>query len=128
MHKVLIVEDEQTLLDLVKTSLEISGYKVLTAGNGEDAINLITEEPDIILLDILLPGQSGIEILHKIRELPKGKDIPVVVLSNFNDQEKIRAVIDAGAINYILKSNQDLESIPKMIKEVLNKAENTKNP
>ena len=67
MIKILIVDDEADIIDLLKTCFEAQGYLVLTASNGDEAISKLSQNPDLILLDVMMPGKSGFEICHQIR-------------------------------------------------------------
>ena len=119
MSKILVVEDEQTLLKMIQITFEVAGYEVLTAVNGTEAIEKLSELPDLILLDILMPGEDGIETLKKIKQRSNSKDIPVIILTNFNDPEKRNAAKSAGAIDYLVKSDQDVDQILERVKSLL---------
>jgi two-component system KDP operon response regulator KdpE len=99
--KVLIVDDEQAIRRFLRTSLDAHGYEVHEAANGEDAIfQAINTKPDLIILDLGLPGISGIEVTKRIREWTQ---TPILILSVQNqDTDKIEA-LDAGADDYLTK-------------------------
>ncbi|KKT34951.1 MAG: Response regulator receiver protein [Parcubacteria group bacterium GW2011_GWA2_44_12] len=119
MSKILVVEDEQTLLKMIQITFEVAGYEVLTALNGKEAIEKLGETPDLILLDILMPGEDGIETLKKIKQRNDSREIPVIILTNFNDPEKRNAAKSAGAIDYLVKSDQDVDQILEKVKSLL---------
>ena len=101
---VLIVEDEEALLTLLRYNLERSGYEVATALNGEEALVAIEERrPDMILLDWMLPLVSGIEVCRQIRRRPDTREIPIIMLTARGEEgDKVRA-LNAGADDYITK-------------------------
>lgn len=102
--KILVVEDNQLNLELVSDLLEAHGYKVLQAQSGPDALQLATEHlPDLILMDIQLPGMDGLEVTRKLKENSSTRRIEVVALTAhamLGDEEKAR---DAGCSGYIAK-------------------------
>lgn len=120
MKKILIVEDEQTLLKMIRVIFEVAGFEVLTAINGEEALAQMDKKPVIVLLDILMPGEDGIETLRKIKAMEGSENIPVIMLTNFNDPEKINEAKSAGAVDYLVKSNYDVDEVVDRVKTALN--------
>jgi CheY-like chemotaxis protein len=119
---ILIVEDEQALQDALKLKFENKGVTVLTAGTGEQALDLLKKErPLLVSLDILLPKMNGLEVLRKIREDAGLHDLPVVVLSVSGGQEKIRQAFSLGIVDYLVKSEYKIENIVKKIMDILEK-------
>jgi len=104
MRKILIADDKPEVLELVGATLEGKECQVLTACNGKEALMKIRgEKPDLILLDVLMPLMDGLEVLRELREDPKTKDIPVIMLTakaQEQDKEKGRSL---GATHYITK-------------------------
>ena len=98
---VLVIEDEKSICDFISRTLELNGYKVMTAFNGKDGLQAITSAlPDIVLLDLGLPDTDGNDI---IRETRKWSDMPIIVISaRIQEKEKVEA-LDAGADDYITK-------------------------
>ena len=96
MKKILIVEDEQSLLKLLELTFKSSGYEVLKAINSEETYAALSQTPDIILLDILLPGENGLSILEHIKKDQKTKTIPIIMLTNFNEPERIEKAKKLG--------------------------------
>ncbi|MFA5022669.1 MAG: response regulator [Candidatus Paceibacterota bacterium] len=118
--KVLIVEDDEFLRSLNAKRLETEGFKVAVAVDGQNAIDLIPKEmPNLIFLDLLLPGVDGFEVLKKIKEDPKTKDIPVIVFSNLGQKEDIEKAHALGAIDFLVKANFTLDDVVLKIKEIL---------
>ena len=108
MKKILIVEDEQSLLKLLEITFKSAGYEVIKAINGEEArASIASSKPNLILLDILLPGESGLVILEKLKQNKQTRDIPVVVLTNFSEPERVDQAKRLGAVDYLVKSSND---------------------
>lgn len=102
--KILIVEDDMALANLYKTELEIGGYDVVHVADGLKAIDAIKEnKPSIVLLDIMLPGKNGLEILGDIRANDDVKDTNVIMLTNFGNEENVSTALELGALDYIMK-------------------------
>ncbi len=102
---VLIIEDDPLLSKMYKTKLETEGFEVLTADDGGGGLGIaLSQKVDFILLDIMMPKMSGIDFLTKLRQDPKGKDLPVIVFSNLIDQEKLQKAKALGAKEYLIKA------------------------
>ena len=118
--KILIVEDDEFLRSLNAKRLETEGFKIVVAVDGQSAIDLIPKEmPDLIFLDLLLPGVDGFEVLKRIKADAKTKDIPVVVFSNLGQKEDIEKAHNLGAIDFLVKANFTLDDVVVKIREVL---------
>lgn len=88
--KVLVVDDEEPILDLVATLLEARAHEVKTAASGEQALDLVERErPDVMLLDIMMPGLDGATVAQRLREDPKTSDIPIVFLTGLIDNQEM---------------------------------------
>lgn len=120
-HKIiLVVEDEQALQEAIKLKLQKEGINVITASSGENAVDYLKKEkPNLVWLDVLLPGMNGLEVLRKIREDFKMKDLPVVIISVSAGQEKIKQALSLGASDYIVKSGYNLSEIINKVKKYL---------
>ncbi len=122
MALILIAEDEQDIRDLIEFTLKYVGHKVICAANGQEAFQKAREiNPDLILLDVRMPVMSGIEACEKIKADPKTKNIPVVFLSAKGQISEIRAGLEAGAVDYLLKPFAPAE-LNQRIKEILDEA------
>jgi len=118
--KILFIEDESALQKTFGDFLEKEGFELISALDGETGLKLAEKEiPDLILLDLILPKMEGIEVLKKIRENPKTKDIPVIVLTNVDDFEKLEKSLELGVKAYLVKTDFTLEEVLQKIKEVL---------
>ena len=120
--KVLIVEDEITLLKVLSDKFRREGFFVLEAENGQKGLSLaLSEKPSIIILDIVMPSMDGLTMLKKIREDKWGNTVPVLILSNLSDPEQINEANGRGVIDYLVKSNWSLEDVVIKVKNTLKK-------
>lgn len=120
MKRILIVEDEKILSDMYKFKLTKEGFEVVSAIEVDEAIALAKKQlPDLVVLDILLPKESGINYLIKTRVMDDLKEVPVLVLSNFDDNQTRAEATKYGAKDYLIKSNHDPKEIVARIKELL---------
>lgn len=122
MKKILIVEDEQSLLKLLAVTFKNDGYEVIKAINAEEAYKGLEKEPDAVLLDILLPGENGFVVLEKIKKNNKTKHIPVIMLTNFNEPERFAKAKKKGAADYLVKSSNDPTTVLQKVKKYLGDA------
>jgi CheY-like chemotaxis protein len=101
---VLIADDDPMTRALVRGSLEQLGYKVEEAADGAETLEALSQyKPDILLLDIKMPGMDGIETLKKLRKRPDGKDLPVIMLTGLADSDSAAKAAAAGATDYVTK-------------------------
>ncbi len=118
--KILIIEDDKFLREIVVRKLTKDGYKAVQAFDGEEGIKKAKEEkPDLILLDLILPGLDGFEILAMLKSDQKIASIPVIILSNLGQKEDIEKGLKMGAIDYIVKAHHTSDEIIERIKSVL---------
>ncbi|MCK4525584.1 MAG: response regulator [Candidatus Andersenbacteria bacterium] len=117
--KILVIEDEATLQKALNDVLAQEGYDVLSALDGMSGLDLaLKENPDLILLDIILPKMDGFEVLKKLKE--KESKIPVIILTNLSDINDIQKALDLGATTYLVKADFHLDDVLKKVKETLN--------
>lgn len=102
--KVLVVDDERNILDIIKFNLEVEGYEVITSRDGEEALRLVQElKPDLILCDIMMPELDGLEVCRRLKSDGRTNQIPVVMLSARTQAQDKVASIEAGADDFITK-------------------------
>lgn len=119
--KVLLVEDNILLRNVLKDKLTIEGFSVLIAKNGKEGLQIgLKQKPDIIILDVIMPKTDGIKMLRKLRENSWGKTVPVLLLSNDDNPVHIKRTLKDNAANYLIKLDWELKDIIKRIKEILN--------
>ena len=122
MQKVLIIEDDGFLRELISKKLSSSGFDITEAINGEDGLKKAEEEkPALILLDLLLPVQDGFEVLAKLKGDPKTSSIPVIILSNLGQKEDVDKGMEMGATDYLIKAQFTPEEVIAKVKETLAK-------
>jgi len=117
--RVLIVDDEASLRALVRANLEIDGIDVSEAVDGIEAMSMLRESPpDLVLLDIMMPGKDGIEVLEDVAADPQLKDIPVILLTAKGEQEDLERGAILGARGHITKPF-DPEQMVRTVKAAL---------
>ncbi len=122
MKKILIVEDERIVRNLVKKKLVAEGYEVELAVDGKDGLEKIEEvDPDLVLLDILMPRMNGIEFLEEIRKIEKFKKLPVIIVSNSGQPVEIDKARKLGVEEWIVKTEFDPREIIKKVNEQVGK-------
>src|SRR3990172_2281358 len=120
MKKILIIEDDVFLQRMASKKLLESGYEVLVAENSDKALLILkSETPEIILLDLLLPGTDGFELLAKLKADEKTKNIPVLVFSNLSEDKDIKRCQDLGIKDYIVKSSCTLSELVDKINKTI---------
>ena len=118
--KILLVEDEPMLSNLLKQRLEKEGIQVTAAHDGEEAVKLLKQDkPDLILLDIILPKMSGFEVLEEMKGDPTVQSAPVVVVSNLGQDSDVEKAQKFGAVGYFVKAKMSIEDLVSKVKEFL---------
>ena len=119
---ILLAEDDRILRKAGEATLKKKGYTVIAAVDGEDALAKAREhKPDLILLDVIMPKLQGFEVLASLKQDSSTRDIPVIMLSNLQEESDIRKAADAGALGYLVKSNVQLDTLTAKVAEVLNR-------
>lgn len=119
--KVLIVDDDSFLSGIYATKLEIEGFGVVTARDGEEGVKAALKElPDLILLDVLMPKLDGFEALRQLKQNETTKNIPVIMLTNLGQKEDIEKGLQDGAVDYLIKAHfvpaEAVDKIKKVLK------------
>jgi DNA-binding response OmpR family regulator len=114
--KILFVEDDEGFFNIFSVPLKMKGYDVVHVADGSLAVEkAISEVPDVILLDIVLPGTSGLDILKELREREETKAIKIVMLTNFGSDDNITKAMEYGASDYLMKYNIVPSELPAKI-------------
>lgn len=122
--KVLIVEDDEALLNLYKKKFTNCGYKVICAEDGQKGVEAAEKEnPDVILLDIMLPVMNGFEVLKKLKKEKVIEKTPVVILSNYGETKNITEGLLSGAIEYLIKVEHTPEEVVNVVEDALREKE-----
>ena len=120
MIKILAAEDDKLISNSLCEALKTAGYDPTPAYDGEEAVAKAKEiVPDLVLLDIMMPKLDGISVLWELKANPTTAKIPVVVLTNIGDVETISKIVEAGAVDYLLKSDQSVDDIIQKVRDVL---------
>ena len=118
--KILLVEDDKVLLNVLRDKLSGEGFEVLGASNGKDGLDLALKfHPDLIMADVLMPIMDGMEMVQKLREDDWGKKVSIIILTNLNNEKNVADFIEKGAYDYLVKANWSLEEVVKRVKEKL---------
>src|SRR3981081_4585242 len=117
---VLLVEDDPSVLEMYRLKLELDGYRVSTALDGEDGLKKAGDlSPDIIFLDIRLPKMDGLAVVRKLRAQDKTREIPVIILSNYDEEDLIARGLRLGAHEYLIKARTTPTSLSEAIEDWL---------
>ena len=122
MTKILVAEDDKLISTALCDALKASNYETVVAFDGEETIaKAKSEKPDLMLLDIMMPKLDGISVLWELKSNPEIAKMPVIVLTNIGDVDTISKIVEAGAVDYLLKSDQSMEDIVQKVKDVLSR-------
>ena len=103
-NKILVVDDEEDILELVRYNLARDGYRVVCAASGEQALNKAGSEPfDLIVLDLMLPGIDGLEVAKRLKSKPETRHIPIIMLTAKGEEADIVTGLELGADDYVTK-------------------------
>ncbi len=118
--KILIIEDDVFIRDIYQVKFFQEGFEVETAENGIDALKKLEEfVPDMILLDIIMPYMDGMEVLKRIKESDALKNIPIIMLTNISEKEKVDEGMEQGATDYLIKSHFTPSEVVHKVKTLL---------
>lgn len=117
---ILVVEDEPPLQEAIQLKLTKHGFRCIPAMNAEEALLMLEKEkPDLVWLDLLMPGMGGFALLEQLRKNPKWKTLPVVVVSVSSSPEKIRHAFELNILEYLVKSEYKLEDLITRVSKLL---------
>ncbi len=123
MPKIVIAEDDQLINASLVQGFTDAGYEVISAPDGEEAVAKIKEtKPEVVVLDIMMPKLDGIGVLWEMKADPATEKIPAVMLTNLSDAETVSKILEAGAADYLLKSDQSIEQVVQKVREVLERS------
>ncbi|MDP3727002.1 MAG: response regulator [bacterium] len=124
--KILLIDDDQDLSTVFETALKNGGFEVVLAATGEEGLAKVkSENPNLILLDQILPDLKGNDVLKKLKEDGQTQNIPVALLSNFGQNELIQEAISQGAVDYILKYQIEPQDLVSKVTALLKGSETT---
>lgn len=120
MKKILVIDDDQFFSKTLEAALPAGKYTLISAEDGEMGLEkLKTEKPDLIILDLMMPKLDGTAFLKKLQDSTDLPKVPVLVSSNLSSVKKISDVMSMGAVGYVIKSDESLQSIVQDIERVL---------
>jgi len=120
IKKILLIEDDKFLRELMSKKLVNMEYDVVSAVDGESGLAMIKEtKPDAVLLDLILPGINGFEVLERAKKDPEIANIPVIILSNLGQKEDIERGLGLGAVDFMVKAHFTPQEIVNKLKSIL---------
>ena len=118
--KILLVEDDPFLRRACEASLRRAGFEVVSAVDGEEGLRIArTDRPALVLLDMLMPKLTGLEVLRALRAAPETRDVPVLILSNSSRQSDVDEASRLGIAGYLVKANLSLEQLGERVKALV---------
>lgn len=117
-QKVLMIEDDHFLRKIYRDKLTRAGFEFIEATNGLEGINkIISEKPDLVLLDLILPRKNGFDVLIDMQRNKETRDIPVIILSNLGQESDVQKGLSLGAKDFLVKSEVSLSQAVEVVKE-----------
>ncbi|MBD3208043.1 MAG: response regulator [Candidatus Nealsonbacteria bacterium] len=121
--KVLLVEDEKIMINLLEKKLSQEGYDVSVATNGEDGLKQVKEmKPDVVLLDIIMPKMGGFEVMEKMNDDSELAKIPVIIISNSGQPVELGKAKELGAKDWLIKTEFDPQEVIRKVKKQIGEA------
>lgn len=122
MKKIIVAEDDNFLANAYRVKLSKEGFDSLVVGDGEKLLEALKlSVPDLIILDLIMPGKDGFQVLSEIKSNEAWKSIPVIVASNLGQKEDVDKAMGLGAADFIVKSNLKIEDLIQKINDILTK-------
>lgn len=116
--KILIIEDEKILLDLLQKKLSQEGYDIMATHNGEEGLKAMREQkPDLVLLDIIMPKMSGFEVMEEMNKDAELKEIPIIIVSNSGQPVELERAQSLGAKDWLVKTEFDPQLVIDKVKK-----------
>lgn len=120
LKKIVIVDDDESLMEVYKVRLELEGFKVILKFNGEDALSFLKrEKADLVILDCMLPKIGGIKVLEEVKRESKNSDTPIIMVSGLDRESYRRSAEDLGASDYLVKSSVSVSDMIARIEGLL---------
>ncbi len=120
MKRILIIEDEAPMLRALFQKFNRAGFQAITARNGEDGLRVaLKEQPDLVLLDIIMPKMDGLSVAKKIRQDKWGSSVPIVILTNLSDPDQVAKAAKFEVYDFLVKTDWRLDDIINFVKEKL---------
>ena len=114
--KVLIVEDDESIRRIIGIELKKEGIEVHEAINGEQGLAMLEDlHPDLLLVDVIMPRMHGMDLIHKLREAEWGRKLPVIILTNFADDPKVREIVAEAGYTLIKKASVKLQELIQIV-------------
>lgn len=122
MPKIVCAEDDKLISTSLIEGFKAAGFEATPAYDGEEALAKIREiKPDVVLLDIMMPKLDGLGVVWELKADPELAETPVVMLTNLSDSATVSKILEAGIMDYLLKSEQTIDQIVEKVNEVMNR-------
>lgn len=123
-HKILLIEDDPSLQQIYKLELEMDQFEVMTASDGESGLEMAKNNPPALaLIDIVLPKLNGLAVLEQLKKDEKTKTVPIIIITNFGQEDNIKKAFTLGAEDFVLKYQTTPKEVAKKINEILDRQE-----
>ena len=120
--RLLLVEDDVTMVKMYQKKFLAEGYEVVTAYDGEEGLKKVKEvKPDLVILDVMMPKLDGLAVFKLMKAEPATKDIPVILLTNFDQKDAIYESFTLEAVEYLIKSDVTPAQVVQKVEELLKK-------
>lgn len=117
MKKILILEDEVIILEILSKKLSLAGYEVKTAQNGKDGLLMMEKEiPDLVLTDVIMPEKDGFDVIYEMKQSELLHNVPIIIISNSGQPVEIDKAKELGVLDWVIKTDFDPEEIIQKVK------------